>query len=707
MFTEKIFIRLSLICLFVLFVSPSFLYADGESFWLFTNHYLASNGGVSFGFYPSGYSDGWYWGVSDSHLHWPSDYHETLSGDWAAAIYFSGIQNNKGMWLTQHFNWPNWDPVTDFNSGSYNEWNDPCNPIDNIDTARSMVETNQIRVTIDYNLVDLGEEGYSPLSFIDANGNSAYVQSERYVLIQTYTIKNVRTDHNTIQDLRFFQFLHSHPTGTYYPAQFSSYSTANYPDALKGYDPQHPDLNFRYDISQWRSGDPETEHVDWIGFSSTIEPDHFDNGFYNEANGVDQYGEPVTGTHIRIENKSLNDEPNISAYDAAGAMEWDLGNLEWNTEKKVTVAVMFGSIPSNMPLRVHNINKKRDYYTISGAIEDANNNDVLVADPSVYYETANFGSKVLTLKSSNPADPCIVASTIISGDGYNGIVTFTDNNSTINGFTITSGDYGVSCSGSSCGPTIANCLIRNNTYAGVDCWTSAVPTITNCIIRDNYTGIECYYDGQAKILNNLIVNNNYGIVVEYTDNQLTIRNNTISRNDHGIYRSDETAEPDISNCIIWNNGTSPNYNNLEGTFDNVNYCCINETRSGTGNITADPCFVAPDANDFHLKNISPCIDKGDPNFNSSTEKDIDGEDRIMDGDNNGTFRVDIGADEFCPYDLSQDGFVDFSDFAVFARSWKTSDGNTNYNYLCDYFPDSKIDYKDLYIFCNISDLRCQ
>jgi len=85
MFTEKIFIRLSLICLFVLFVSPSFLYADGESFWLFTNHYLASNGGVSFGFYPSGYSDGWYWGVSDSHLHWPSDYHETLSGDWAAA----------------------------------------------------------------------------------------------------------------------------------------------------------------------------------------------------------------------------------------------------------------------------------------------------------------------------------------------------------------------------------------------------------------------------------------------------------------------------------------------------------------------------------------------------------------------------------------------------------------------------------------------
>ncbi|MCX5633995.1 MAG: hypothetical protein NTW93_10040, partial [Phycisphaerae bacterium] len=220
------------------------------------------------------------------------------------------------MWLEQHFSYPYWDPDTDFNDGSYSSWNDPCNPIDNIDTARSMVETNQIRVTIDYNLVDLDEDGYSPLSFIDANGNSAYVKSEQWVCVMTYTIKNIRTDHNTIQDLRFFQFLHSHPTGTYYPAQFSSYSTADYSDALKGYDPQHPDLNFRYDISQCGTDYSDPEHIDWIGFSSTVEPNHFDSGDY-----VGDYYEPETGTHIRIENKSLNDEPSISASGAAGAME--------------------------------------------------------------------------------------------------------------------------------------------------------------------------------------------------------------------------------------------------------------------------------------------------------------------------------------------------------------------------------------------------
>ena len=166
MFTKINFSRLSLICLFVLFVSSSLLYAVGESFWLFTKDYLASSGEVSFGFYPSGYSDGWYWGVSDRHLHWDYGYHETLSGDFAAAIFFSGIRDNKSMWLTNHFEEPTWTPVTDFNSGSYNSWNDPNNPIDACDTARSMVEIpGQIRVTIDYNLVDLGEANYSPLSF--------------------------------------------------------------------------------------------------------------------------------------------------------------------------------------------------------------------------------------------------------------------------------------------------------------------------------------------------------------------------------------------------------------------------------------------------------------------------------------------------------------------------------------------------------------
>jgi hypothetical protein len=73
----------------------------------------------------------------------------------------------------------------------------------------------------------------------------------------------------------------------------------------------------------------------------------------------------------------------------------------------------------------------------------------------------------------------------------------------------------------------------------------------------------------------------------------------------------------------------------------------------------------------------------------------------MDGDCNNTARVDIGADEFCPYDLVQDGFVDFLDFRVFADTWRKSN-QTGYDDYCDFYDDGTTDYinfKDLEIFC--------
>jgi hypothetical protein len=102
-----------LISLFVLVLvaTPSILRADGESIFLFSDYHL-SNNGLEFGFYPSGYSDGFYWGyMAGKHEY---GRHEMLCGDYGAALFYNGCHSNHSNWLEAHFFWPNWDPDTAF-----------------------------------------------------------------------------------------------------------------------------------------------------------------------------------------------------------------------------------------------------------------------------------------------------------------------------------------------------------------------------------------------------------------------------------------------------------------------------------------------------------------------------------------------------------------------------------------------------------------
>jgi len=382
------------------------------------------------------------------------------------------------------------------------------------------------------------------------------------------------------------------------------------------------------------------------------------------------------------------------AVDASGQL-WVWG--DWVSGQLGIAAASNKNTPYPAPLSDPNVWNKtqNEYYTaIQSAINDpcTLSGDTLVAYPSIYIESVIFGNKQLTLQSSNPADPLIVAQTMISyTGGY--LITFTDNNSTVSGFTLSKGSRGVYCSGSS-SPTVINCLIRDNIY-GVFCYNLSAPTVRNCTITDSsYYGIFCVGAGQVKILNNWIVNNgSCGIYITSTNNELTIRNNTISNNFNGIYRSNSN-DPNISNCIIWKNTR----NNFSGTeCNNVNYSCINSSStgsySGQYNITTDPCFV-DDVNvgDYHLKSASLCRNAGDPNLNYDGETDIDDQPR-----RNGTARaVDIGADEYYGgSDLNGDGQVNFLDYAIFANAWKTYQGSAKWNAACDFIDDNDINNLDL------------
>jgi hypothetical protein len=109
---------------------------------------------------------------------------------------------------------------------------------------------------------------------------------------------------------------------------------------------------------------------------------------------------------------------------------------------------------------------------------------------------------------------------------------------------------------------------------------------------------------------------------------------------------------------------------------------------GAGNIDADPLFVDPDGpdddpntwedNDLHLSGGSPCIDAGDPDFVPEfDERDLDGQMRVWDGDEDGTWIVDMGSDEFgsiIPGDLDGDGCVGQGDLGILLSSWAFDDG---------------------------------
>jgi len=460
--------------------------------------------------------------------------------------------------------------------------------------------------------------------------------------------------------------------------------------------------------------------------------------------------------------------------------------------------------PHPVPI-VRNITQQTAYFRIQRAIDDANDHDLLEASLGTFAESVDFLDKTITLRSTNPDDPAVVAATTIENRKtlLDYAVKFDNNpNSVLAGFTVTGASYGIRSTNTS-SPQINNCIIRNNTehgiYAtnnssltitdsnihtngiqqiagyGIYC-NSSQANITNCVIQDNtscgvycenissltitdttiqHNGdtitpsllgdgiycddsdanvIHCFIHGNGRhngsgirctgtssvtvansliavnkdhgiysespsilvIKNNWIHHNSYGIYFDPANSQALVRNNTIAHNaQYGIRASG--TDPNITNCIIWGH-TTGQLQNCTAT-----YSCIQDGDTSNHNINSDPCFVDDpnDPNNYHLGTDSPCIDAGDPNFQDPNETDIDGEDRVIDGDGNGTATVDMGADEYycSPADLYYDQIVNFLDFAIFASAWQTTSGDPNYKEDCDLADNNSIDYNDLDLFC--------
>lgn len=334
------------------------------------------------------------------------------------------------------------------------------------------------------------------------------------------------------------------------------------------------------------------------------------------------------------------------------------------------------------------------YPTIQSGIDASSSGDTVNVAAGIYYENIYLKSGVI-IKGAGAS-----ITTINSGDVNATVVTAynVDSTAKLDGFTITGGNYGIYNDSSS--PTINNNIITGNAVVGIYNRYSSSPTITDNTITGNAAfgiynlqssspiitnnvitsfsnrGIFNSINSSPMIINNIISGNGYGIsnyssssptitnnpitrnFVNGIDNDYdcspTITNNTITRNFENGIDNGVNSSPTITNNIITSNSimgiyadtsSSPtiDYNDVWTNATNYSGCI-----AGANDISEDPLFVNPGADDFHLQVVSPCIDTGSNIAPSIPSIDFEGDPRILDGNGDSLAKVDMGADEFVP-----------------------------------------------------------
>ncbi|MBN2314434.1 MAG: hypothetical protein JXM79_10925 [Sedimentisphaerales bacterium] len=129
----------------------------------------------------------------------------------------------------------------------------------------------------------------------------------------------------------------------------------------------------------------------------------------------------------------------------------------------------------------------RTYSNLQFAVNEATDGDEIVLNPGVYHESVELIDKTVTLRSIDPNNPAVVASTVIDieGHAYQGsVITLSGRRNGIcelAGLTITGGQVSISCCDAS--PTIRNCTIASNGPNAIEFWEDCEPpTIIDCTI---------------------------------------------------------------------------------------------------------------------------------------------------------------------------------------------------------------------------------
>ncbi|MGC8877794.1 MAG: choice-of-anchor Q domain-containing protein [Anaerolineae bacterium] len=193
------------------------------------------------------------------------------------------------------------------------------------------------------------------------------------------------------------------------------------------------------------------------------------------------------------------------------------------------------------------------------------------------------------------------------------------------------------------------------------------PTLNRATFRENTAGqngggMYNYHSYSKPTLINVVFNRNsadsgggtYNNGSSPTLVNVTFGNNT-ANSGGGMYNYFSSSTPVLTNVILWNNsteisnngGANPTvaYSDVRGCGDSAswNSSCGN---NGGHNIDADPHFVDLAGGNLDLQPDSPCVDAGNnAALPANVTTDLDGKLRIVDGDDNSTAVVDMGAYE--------------------------------------------------------------
>jgi uncharacterized repeat protein (TIGR02543 family) len=266
---------------------------------------------------------------------------EYLSGEWGAAVGYqvSGGASVTSQWLEPNFLYPDWPTNSTFTVVS---------PLaqtglnaENLPVAQSVIANAHLEITQRFEMLDTvtgTPMGTTPAS---AAGAGTFSHSNRYVMKQTYTVKNIAGA--AISNIQLFQLLHG------LNSQRGLYDNRIYSGPLG---------NFNHDttlagVDSWAAG-AGAGLEDFISFHATSAPTALEIGYYGiEGNGVDNHGtgKPTDGVHLSIEDNWLASPYNTrqgTDYFApptrwvSGAQRWELGNL--SPGQAVSFDVLFSNL---------------------------------------------------------------------------------------------------------------------------------------------------------------------------------------------------------------------------------------------------------------------------------------------------------------------------------------------------------------------------